>query len=195
MVLGTVVGMRWQELFADLEAEASSLQRLDEGREIADRTRGELAQVGLLNRLRASVGGRLTVRVAGTGELTGRLERVGADWILITSTDEVVIALSALMAVADLSSAAVSDSGVGVIASRLRLTSVLRAVARDRSAVRITMVDGSGLVGTLDRVGADFVDLAVHSLEEAPRPQHVRSRATVALASMAFLRRQPPGWD
>jgi hypothetical protein len=187
--------MRWQDLFADLEAQASSLERADEDQEIAERTRGELAHVSLLSRLRANVGRRITVRISGAGELSGQLQRVGADWLLIATTDEIVVPLAALLGVVDLSPSAVSDEGVSVVASRLRMTSVLRSVARDRSAVRIVLRDGSPVFGTLDRVGADFVDVAVHDLGEAPRPRQVRSRATLALAAIACVRRQPTGWN
>jgi hypothetical protein len=191
----SVAVVRWQELFADLEAQAVSLRRVDDEREIAELTRGGLAQVSLVNRLHAQVSGRLTVQVAGAGTITGQLERVGADWLLLASADEVVVPLPAVMAVLDLPPAAVSDEGVGAVASRLRLTSVLRAIARDRSPVRIVLRDGSPVVGTPDRVGADFVDLAVHEVGEPPRARQVRSRATVSFGSIGCVRRHPWGWD
>jgi hypothetical protein len=187
--------VRWQELFADLEAQGDSLRRADDEREIAELTRGGLAQVALVNRLHGNVSARVTVKVAGVGDLSGRLQRVGADWLLLSDGDEVVVPLSAVMGVMDLAAAAVSDEGVGVVASRLRLTSVLRAMARDRSPVRVVLRDGTSVVGTPDRVGADFVDLAVHDLDEPPRPQQVRSRATVSFAWIGCVRRQPSGWD
>jgi hypothetical protein len=186
--------MRWQELFADLEAQGDSLRRADDEREIAELTRGGLAQIGILNRLHGNVSTPVTVQVAGVGEIRGRLQRVGADWLLLSSGDEVVVPLPALMGVSDLPPAAVSDEGVGVVASRLRLTSVLRAMARDRSPVRVVLRDGTPVVGTPDRVGADFVDLAVHDVDEPPRVQQVRSRATVSFGWIGCIRRQPSGW-
>jgi hypothetical protein len=55
-------------------------------------------------------------------------------------------------------------------------------------------VDGRSLTGTPDRVGADFVDLALHDPAEPPRRTEVRSRATVSLAAIACVRRRPTGW-
>jgi hypothetical protein len=185
--------MRWQELFADLEAQARSLDQADES-ELSDRIRGELAQVTLMNRLRAQVSHRVTVSIQGVGDVTGRLQRTGADWILLQAPDEVIVPLAAVMALRDLPPEAVSPQSSGVVASALRLTSVLRAAARDRSAVVLTRLDGRSLTGTPDRVGADFVDLALHDPAEPPRRAEVRSRATVSLAAIACVRRRPTGW-
>lgn len=187
--------MRWHELFADLEGQASSLERADAEREISERTRGELGHVTLINRLRAHVTRPVTMSVAGAGDLSGTLQRVGADWLLIAATDEAIVPLAAVMALLGLPPQSVSDGGVGVVSSRLRLTSALRAVARDRSAVTVVRRDGTPLVGTPDRVGADFVDIALHELGEAPRRQQVRSRATVSFDAIGCVRRRPSGWD
>jgi hypothetical protein len=185
--------MRWQELFADLEAQALCLERADEG-EISDRIRGEMAQVTLINRLRASVARQVTVSIQGLGDVTGRLQRTGADWMLIQAPDEVIVPLAAVMALRDLPPDALSPESSGVVAGGLRLTSVLRAAARDRSVVVLTRLDGRSLTGTPDRVGADFVDLALHDPSETPRRTDVRSRATVPLAAIACIRRRPTGW-
>jgi hypothetical protein len=185
--------MRWEEFFADLEAQARSLERAEEG-ELSDRTRGEMAQVTLMNRLRAQVSRQVTVSIWGLGDLTGRLQRTGADWLLLQAPDEVIVPLAAVMALRDLPPDAVSPHSSGVVAGGLRLTSVLRGAARDRSVVVVTRVDGRSLTGTPDRVGADFVDLALHDPVEAPRRTEVRARATVSLTAIACIRRRPTGW-
>ena len=187
--------MRWQELFADLEAQALDLEHgLEHGSDMAERIRGEVARVTLLDRLRAQVSGRITMKVWGVGDISGQLQRVGADWLLITAESEDVVPLSAVMGVVDLPQGAVGEDGVGVVASRLGLASVLRAVARDRSTVVVVQRDGSTLTGTPARVGADFVDLALHPLDDPPRRSRVTSHVTVPFASLARVRRRPTGW-
>ena len=58
----------------------------------------------------------------------------------------------------------------GVVESRLGLRPALRGIARDRSTVRLHLVDGSpSLDATIDRVGADFVDVAALAAGEARR--------------------------
>ena len=187
--------MRWQELFDDLEAQASALERTTTDAEISERTRGELARVAMVNRLRAQVGAGLTARVCGAGDISGRLERVGAGWVLVVAESELIVPTSALVWCVDLPLEAVSAEAVSVVSSRLGLASVLRAVARDRSVVTVVTRDGTTVTGTPDRVGADFLDVAVHEVGDAPRRTQVRSRATVPFEAIGCVRRRATGWE
>ena len=188
-------GMRWQRLFADLEGEADALARADVEAEIADRVRGELAQIAMLARFRGHVGSYVAVSIGLAGDLAGHLADVGANWLLLECPDEVVVPLSAVTASWDLPAHAIGDGLVSATASRRRLGYVIRAIARDRSEVRLVGRDGSELTGTPDRVGADFVDLAIHEPGAAPRRTNVRSRATVPFAAIGYLRRIGGGWQ
>jgi hypothetical protein len=187
--------MRWQELFADLEAQARSLERAEDEGEIAERIRGELARITLMNRLRAQLSCEVQLSIWGFGEVIGRLDRAGADWLLVRAADEMIVPIGAVLSLTDLLPDAVSSNGVRHVASSLRLASALRAVARDRSAVVVTLRSGQSLAGTPDRVGADFVDLALHDVGEPPRRTQVRSRATVGFSAIACVRRRPTGWE
>ncbi|MBA3232334.1 MAG: hypothetical protein H0T17_00050, partial [Propionibacteriales bacterium] len=75
--------MRWERLFDDLEGQARALEDAERESEILDRTRGELAQVLLVNRLRAQLGERVQLQVSGVGPLAGILTRLGTDWLLL----------------------------------------------------------------------------------------------------------------
>jgi hypothetical protein len=186
--------MRWQDLFADLEAQARALERADDGAEITERIRGEVARISLVNRLRAQLSRQVSLSVCGFGEVSGPLQRVGADWLLLEDESETIVPLAAVMSVANLPPEAISPEGVGVVSSSLRLTAVLRAVARDRSAVVVTRRDGRSFVGTPDRVGADFLDLALHDAATPPRRAEVRSRATISFDAIGCVRRRATGW-
>ena len=187
--------MRWQELFADLEAQARSLERLEQEAEVAERTRGELAQLTLLRRLHAQLGGELSLWVDGVGAVAGRLDRVGSNWLLLSNLDEVLVPTAALMKLMDLPLQATSPDGIGKVTPRLPLGFVLRAVATDRSVVTVRLRDGATLVGTPHRVGADFLDLAVHDPAEPPRRDLVRGRVTVPFEALAVVVRRRVGWD
>lgn len=187
--------MRWLELFADLEGQVEAWERAERDAEISDRTRAETGQVRLVNRLRHQVGESVRLTVLGAGQLEGTVDQVGADWLLLGGSAEVVVPVSALLTVSHLGPASVSPQGVGVVAQRLGLTSALRAIAVDRCPVRVALRDGSTLVGTPHRVGADFVDLAVHDVGEVPRRDVVRGASTVAFGALAAVRRLSSGWD
>jgi uncharacterized membrane protein len=75
--------MRWQDLFADLESQAEALERAERDAEVADRSRAEQAMVALTARLAAACGMPLALRVTGVGEISGELETVGQDWLLL----------------------------------------------------------------------------------------------------------------
>jgi hypothetical protein len=99
-----------------------------------------------------------------------------------------------VVAAGRLGSAASAPAGIGLAESRTPITTVLRAVARDRSAVAVRLVDGSQLIGTPDRVGSDWFDLAAHDIGDAPRAAAVQARWTVPVSGMSAIRRQPTGW-
>ncbi|MBA2698438.1 MAG: hypothetical protein H0U61_06640, partial [Nocardioidaceae bacterium] len=187
--------MRWQELFADLEGQAQAWERTDLEAEISDRSRAETAQVLLINRLRHRLGASVRLTVLGVGRVEGTLEQVGADWVLLHGSTEEVVSMSAVLAAPDLGPASVSPGGVGVVAQRLGLTSALRAIAIDRCPVRACLRDGSTVVGTPHRVGADFVDIAVHDVGELARRDVVRGTIAVAFSAIATVRRLSSGWD
>ncbi len=183
--------MRWDDLFADLEAQADALETAARGTEVGERTRIELGTLGLGERLSAAVGEPLHLRVAGDTQVAGTLVRVGVDWLLVDegAGREALVATGAVLAVGGLGRAAAAPGSGGAVHARLTLRHALRGIARDRSAVRVHLVDGSVLDATVDRVGADFADVAVHPPGEARRRGEVRGVQLVALVAIAAVRR------
>jgi hypothetical protein len=184
--------MRWDELFADLEAQADRIEVSERSAEVGGLARAEFAQVGLTDRMRPSVGGTVLVRCLGAAQLTGRLDRVGPDWLLLVDEHdrEAVVALDAVLSVAGLVRLTFGAGSAGRVEGALGLRSALRGVARDRSAVRIHLTDGSVNVGTIDRVGADFLELATHPGAELRRRGEVRDVLAVPLSAVVAVRRE-----
>ena len=181
--------MRWQQLFADLGAQFDEAEAAAEQAEAASRARAEMGAVGLSERLAGAVGAPVALRCRGVGQVSGVLVDVGADWLLVEEDGgrEALVASAAVSAVAGLSRQTASVDH-GVVRGRLDLRWAVRALARDRSAVQVMLSDGGVLTGTVDRVGADFLELAEHPLEEPRRAAAVRGVQAVPLAAVAAIR-------
>lgn len=182
---------RWDALFADLEAQAEQLADAERAGEVEDRARGEVATLRVVDRLRPVVDGVLRLQLTGSLWLSGRLLRVGAGWLLLDegAGREAVVSLPAVLTVGGVSRYSTTPGSEGRVASRLGLQSVLRGVVRDRSPARVHLIDGSVVDGTLDRAGADFLELAVHEAGGVRRAGNVRELQLVPLTALAAVRR------
>ena len=167
--------MSWDDrllaVFDDLELQAEGLALAERDLEVADLGRAAYASVDLASRLRASVGRLLFLDVYGVGNLSGRLARVGTDFVVIESTGSSgssgpsgsagrlwVVRCAALGRVGGLSDQAVGDDARS-LSSRLGLGSVLRGFAAATVPVSTQTTAGAVVQGRVRRVGADFVEL------------------------------------
>lgn len=187
--------MRWDQLFTDLEAQADALAAQQRAGEVGELVRAELARLALVDRLRAAIGTVLSVGCLGGARISGVAARVGPDWLLLDDRDgrEIVLALASVSSVSGLGRATTPAGSAGPVGARLGLRSVLRGIGRDRSLVSLQLVDGSRLDGTIDRVGADFLELATHPGGEFRRRGEVRDVPAVPLTAIALVRRQAAG--
>jgi hypothetical protein len=206
--------MRWDQLFADLEARFAELADADAVAELADRERLAVGAVRATQRLSGSIGRPLRLQISGGSSIGGVLETVGPDWLLLTEAQgrDCLVTLDAITAVFGLTTS--TGPEIGGVALRLDLRKALRGLARDRSPVAIALtgwsaagtgsaVAGSSgsygaagsseITGTIDRVGADFVEIAVHAAWEPRRAAAVRSVALVPLSAVVLVRSLPLG--
>ncbi len=176
--------MRWERLFADLEAQLEGELRRDLDAEVADRTRRELAQVDLGARLSAQVGSSLTLTIRTGAVLSGDLRDIGADWLLLESgRGEALVPLGAVIGFSELGTRARGDR----TARRFGFGYAARLLARDRAAVQVTDLSGARRTGTIDRVGADFFDLAEHASGEVRRTVNVLGRRTLPFSAVVMI--------
>lgn len=194
--------MRWEQLFADLEAQYDELAEAQAQAEAADRQRIEFGGIGMVARLAGSLGGQLRLRTVVGTVVTGVLQRLGPDWALIAEAPgrESVVSLGAVAVVEGLTAA--TGRPLDRIAGRLTLRSALRGLARDRAPVAVTLLGVVGgpdassaaeITGTIDRIGADFLELALHAAWEPRRAGSVRQVVLVPLSALIFVRAQPLG--
>jgi hypothetical protein len=165
-------------------------ERADLAAEVADRTRGEVARLRLVDRLRAAIGYGVGLTLPAERTFTGTLRDVGPDWLLLTEPPgrEVLVALAAVCAVTGLGDLSMQPGSEGRVTARLGLRSVLRRLARDRAQLAAALTDGSVLIGTFDRIGADFFELAEHPAGEPRRASAVRRVRTVPFPAFVLAR-------
>jgi hypothetical protein len=184
---------RWERLFADLEAQFAESELGELWSEVADRTRTELAKLRVADRLRAVAGRELAVWSAGGATARGTVRSSGPDWLLLADPNgaETVVALASVLKITGLGRRASVPGSEGRLAGRLRLSYVLRGIARDRASVAVTLVDGSTLVGVVDRVGADHIDLRADHIDLSADHAELGGPATIPFGALALVRRAP----
>ncbi|MCU1599566.1 MAG: hypothetical protein JWO22_275 [Frankiales bacterium] len=187
---GRVGTVRWDELFADLDAQLSAAEAAELAAEVADRTRLEVGRLRLVDRLRPSLGAQVSLHVRGLGAARGRLLDAGSDWLLLQEegAGELLVAASALLSLAGVGKPAEVPGSEGEVERRLDLRWALKALVRSRSGIQLVLADGSTLTGTLDSVGADHVDVAEHPPGEARRAAAVRQVRLVPLTAVGAIR-------
>jgi hypothetical protein len=174
--------VRWERLFADLEAEAAALDRLALEADVADRIRAEWSALSVGDRLGAHGGRTITCHLCDGQAVTGTVSEIGSDWVLLDGGQGrgVLLPLHAVDAVDGLGPAGLPPS----VRSPVALTVALRALARDRAPVALALRGGRTLTGTVNRVGADHLDLSLHPAGE---PWSSRGSATVRTVSLAAV--------
>lgn len=182
--------MRWQKLFADLEAQFAAAASAAELAESASRARAEGGSVPFPERLAGAIGQPVRLRCRGAGQVAGVLTEVGPDWLLLTGDGgrELIVVTTAVTVASGLVRRTQAAGGER-LQVRTDLRRALRGLARDRSAVALTLADGGRLTGTIDRVGADFLEIAEHEVGEPRRASVVRGVHAVPLRALAVVSR------
>jgi hypothetical protein len=199
--------MRWDDLFNDLEGQLERELTAEEADLRAEEERLRLARLGIRDRLMSVH----AAAAAGTGDSTVRLQlrdsslvtvtpsTFGRDWFtgdLIHSgahTSPCVVPLSGIASVifsreqVYRSLAVVDAAAERSLSARLGLGFVLRDLCRRRIAVELRLTTGI-IYGTLDRVGRDHCDLAVHDAGGIRRESVVTEFRLVPFTEVLLVR-------
>lgn len=179
--------MRWQDLFADLEAQLRHAQHRERAAEISDRTRSERAEVRWSDRLAACLGAELTIGTTA-GPLTGRLEDLGRDWCLLTGSATTLVPFSAVTSLVGVGAGADTAQELG---RRFGIAVALRAISRDRATVELRLHGEDAVAtGTIDVVGADYLQLAEHPVDLPRRPESITGERLVPFSGLSWVRRR-----
>jgi hypothetical protein len=182
--------MRWDALFADLEAQLAEAARAEFTAEVADRSRREAASLRLVDRLGGLRGQQIRLVAVGGVSVAGALADLGPDWLLIHEAPgrQVLVPIAAVLTVGGAHRLSATAGSEGAVRARLTLGYALRAIARDRAPVSVVLTDATSRSGTIDRVGSDFVELAEHAAGEPRRAAAVTGVLVVAFSALVVVR-------
>lgn len=194
--------MRWDNLFDDLEGQLEHELNAEEIDLRAEEERLRLGRLSLRDRLTslAAIRGAGVLRVAlVSGEtITLRPTTFGRDWLAADLLDaptvgaQCVLPLSAIAGVivtmAEVPASLAAEPGRAArLVDRIGLSFVLRDLCRRRSSLEVHTRTGL-LTGTIDRVGRDHLDLAVHAAGTLRRAAEVHQYRIVPLAEIQLVR-------
>jgi hypothetical protein len=200
--------MRWDSLFDDLESQLEHELNSDDSDLRAEEYRHRLGRLSLRERIAtfSSQNGRirepLTLDLV-TGETIVALPQTfGRDWFsadLVSAGESSGAALVLLDAIAavivpkpavtrSLDVADVPDTEPR-LTDRIGIAFALRDLCRRRSFVQVHCLNGVSAVcsGTIDRVGRDHFDLAVHEPGVPRRERNVAHQRLIPFGQLAYL--------
>ncbi|MBW4043315.1 MAG: hypothetical protein HIU86_14550 [Acidobacteria bacterium] len=187
--------MRWDELFADLEGQLEHGLGAEEREAELEEERLRVGRASLRDRVAAiaRAPGPLRVRLVDGSTADLVLRTVGRDWVsgdLAGTAAQAVLPLHAVAALLPTSEqllAGLEPVSLGTVTDRIGLAFVLRDLARRRRTVQLT-TPGGVLAGTVDRVGKDHLDLAVHPADGWRRASAVSRVEVLALSQLLLVR-------
>ena len=195
-------GVRWDRFFDDLEDQLASEWEAERAALDTEAERLRLSRVQLVERLTLLAAGRDTTPAVAAFDLSdgttlrARVTGVGADWAALAPAEgqagAVVVPFASLVAIgmphSDLLRTARPAPPRSALADRLTFGFVLRDLVRRRAGVAVHLTGGRVLTGTIDRAGADHLDIALHEPGAPRRADAVTGYRIVPFASVAWVR-------
>jgi hypothetical protein len=198
--------MRWDNLFDDLESQLEQELTAEEVDLQAEEERLRLARLGIRDRLRSLHNSAvsddermLRLVLADGSRVTIEPGTFGRDWIAGELIEEsgrrpqCIVPLESIEGLVfgrpqlDRSLDPVADESSAALSARLGLQFVLRDICRRRASVELRL-RSSRLHGTIDRVGRDHLDLAVHEPGQARRESAVTEFRMLRLSELVLVR-------
>lgn len=199
--------MRWDNLFDDLEGQLEHELSAEELDVRAEEERLRLGRLSLRDRIAAVHEGQgrdaadgIQLFLTSGAPLRVRPVTFGRDWFSADVLDDSSRSSQVIVPMASIGSvvftrpqsavslgATPSELSQTSLPARLTLSFVLRDLCRRRSALEVHTPLGP-LHGTIDRVGRDHVDIAVHEVGEARRESAVLQCRAVPLTQILLVR-------
>lgn len=192
-------GVRWENFFDDLEGQLAAEWEAERAALDTEAERLRLSKVALRARLatligRDRAGAAPAFEVVDGTVLTAEVTGVGADWVALDGgrTGALVVPFSAVVMIGmpheDVLRSARPADTQGELSARMGFGFVIRDLVRRRVSVAVHLVGGRTLTGTIDRAGADHLDIALHEPGTVRRASEVSGHRLVPFAAIAWVR-------
>ncbi len=186
--------MRWDALFEDLDGQLAAAELATIESEVSERVRMEQSGIEFADRLRGQLERNLRIRVESAAVFSGRVVFVGSEWLVLQDgTRSILLPFQGLQSIEGLGRFSATEKSVG--RQRLGMASAFRALARDRSRVAIWLRGSdrsSTLSGTIDRVGRDFMEVAIAPTGEFRSADNVSSVNAIPFSAVMAVSSQYP---
>lgn len=193
--------MRWDRFFDDLEDQLASEWEAERAALDTEAERLRLSRVALVERLTLLIGhdAQRTVvafEFADGSSLRAAVTGVGSDWVALLSDEgrggAVIAPFWSISTIGmphhDLLRTARPAPPRSALADRMTFGFVLRDLVRRRAGVAVHLTSGRVLTGTIDRAGADHLDLALHEPGAARRADAVTGHRIVPFSAVSWIR-------
>ena len=173
-------------IFEELEAEFEAGLRREAEQEAVAALRAKLGETRQWEALARRIGTELVIR-AGPRSFRGTLVASYPDFCVLQAADgaQHLIPLGPATTIS-LPLQRQPPQPVPA-ASRYRFALALRELARRREPVRLELAAGGTIAGTIEVVGADYLELAEHDPNEARREAALTGRRLLGLAAVAVV--------
>ena len=197
--------MRWDNLFDDLEGQLEHELDAEEVDLRAEEERLRLGRLSLRNRLTSLArvsgpegAGVFRVALVSGETITVRPTTFGKDWLAADLLDGSTIGAQCVLPLAAIAGVVLNDDQVtgsldtepdsaARLVDRIGLPFVLRDLCRRRKSIELHTHTGL-LTGTIDRVGRDHIDMAVHPPGTLRRAPEVHQYRIVPLTQIQLVR-------
>ncbi|WP_353827361.1 hypothetical protein [Agromyces sp. SYSU T0242] len=195
--------MRWDRLFDDLESQIDHDRHREERALAIESERLRIGRMGLRERIAAMAApgdGPVRIELVDASSVQLRPTAFGRDWIAGirdgAAGGHCVVPVASISAVAasrrQLEQSLEPPASAPGIVDRIGLAFALRDLGRRRAGIELRTRDGR-LHGTIDRVAADHLDLALHEPGSPRRERDVRGYRLVPFERIVVASTVAPG--
>lgn len=191
--------MRWDRFFEDIEDQLESEWEAERAALESEAERLRLSKLTLHERVAAMVGAdaSATLELIDGTALDAPVTALGADWLLVspwqTRAGAALVPLTSVTAVrmphAELLRTArpAGATAKAPVSRRATFGFAVRDLVRRRAGVSIHATSARVFSGTIDRAGADHLDLALHDPGAPRRRAEVSAYRIIPFASVAWI--------